>query len=70
MLGVGSVLEARDFDLLSARFKRDFDTFALLNEVAIEARNAVGFSITNLGVIDESELSVRPHVLLTCPFWD
>ena len=70
MLGVGSVLEARDFDLLSARFKRDFDTFALLNEVAIEACNAVGFSITNLGVIDESELSVRPHVLLTCPFWD
>jgi hypothetical protein len=69
ILGVESLWQADDFEMLSSRFGKGFDRFLLLNDVAVEACRAVTFPIKPLGVIDASELINRPNTLLTSPYW-
>jgi hypothetical protein len=69
ILGVESLWQADDFEMLSSRFGKGFEQFLLLNAVAVEACGAVNFHINPLGVIDASELINRPSTLLTTPYW-
>lgn len=49
-------VRAEDFELLSSRFGENFANFVLLNDVAIQVCNALGFPVAPLGTIDESEI--------------
>jgi hypothetical protein len=70
VLGVESLGEQPDdFKLLCTRFGEEFNRFALLNDVAVEAFAAINFQIKPLGEVDKSELRNRPDTLMTCPYW-
>jgi hypothetical protein len=70
VLSVDSLSESEDFKALSARFGEQYDHFALLNDVAVDACNTVGFSIKVLGKIDTTELHVTPYTLLKLSYWN
>ena len=69
VLNVAPSPDSQDFEMLESRFRKDFDYFALLNDVAIEAFASVKASFTILGPIDDSELSAPPSTLFTCSYW-
>ena len=69
ILSVDYQSQADDFELLSWRFGKGFDRFLLLSDVAVEGCLAVHFRIKPLGVIDASELTNKPSILLTCAYW-
>jgi hypothetical protein len=69
VLGIDPGLQGEDYHSFAARFRRRFDSFCLLNDVAIEACHVVGFDIAPLGMIDATELRTAPTTLLTCPYW-
>jgi hypothetical protein len=69
ILSIDSPSQSEDFKSLSARFGEQFDHFALLNDVAVDACKVVGFGIKAPGEIDQRELRVTPHTLLKLPFW-
>ncbi len=70
VLSVDSLSESEDFKSLSARFGEQYDHFALLNDVAVDACNTVGFGIKVLGKIDGRELHVTPYTLLKLSYWN
>jgi hypothetical protein len=55
--------------MLTSKFAKDFDYFALLNDVAAEAFASVKAKFPILGAIDDSMLSRPPSALFTCPYW-
>lgn len=68
VLGVNSTASPDDFEMLSSRFKREFELFGLLNDTAVEAFEAVGATFMILGAIHDAELHEIPSNLFACPF--
>jgi hypothetical protein len=57
----GTPKETEDFKLLSAECGKQFEDFALLNDVAVEACKRVALTATRLGEIDLSKLRSLPR---------
>jgi hypothetical protein len=69
VLNVAPSPNSQDFEMLTSKFAKDFDYFALLNDVAAEAFASVKAKFPILGAIDDSMLSRPPSALFTCPYW-
>jgi len=68
ILGVRPSTEADDFKLLTERFGEGFVEFLLLNDVAVDACQALHFPIKPLGTIARTKL-LKPTTVLTLPYW-
>jgi hypothetical protein len=68
VLSVRPSTEADDFKLLSARFGGGFVEFLLLNDVAVDACNALHFPMKPLGTIARTKL-LKPATVMTFPYW-
>jgi hypothetical protein len=68
ILGVRPLTEVDDFKLLSARFGDGFVEFLLLNDVAVDACQALHFPIKPLGTIARTKL-LKPATVMTIPYW-